>query len=34
VSVPIPLATSGHVVIAIAVVGAMLLLVIVLRSES
>jgi hypothetical protein len=30
----LPLATSGRVVIGIAVVGAILLLVIVLRSES
>jgi hypothetical protein len=34
VSALTPVAASGHVVIAIAVVGAILLLAIVLRSES
>ena len=34
VSVVLPLATSGQAVIAVAVVGTIVLLVIVLRSES
>jgi hypothetical protein len=34
VSALVPIATSGHAVIAVAVVGAILLLLIVLRSET